>query len=194
MSDEPMNDTQNLDDLIDRALASYAPGEPLPGLERRVLAAVAEEARLEERSGGRAGRMGWPEFAGVWMRLQESRFARLAVAAALLLVAAAVPVRLMTHHPGVTMARLPAAPGAEHGLRLIQAISPPPVSTPVAAKMPQLVVVAGPQQPRPTHQARQDRAQDNEESMAFAPIELSPITIAPIRIPTLNRALNRTPN
>lgn len=192
MSDEAMNDGQDLDldeldNLIDRALASYAPGEARPGLEGRVLAAVAAEGRSRVRAGIGAGRTGWTGFAGVGMSLLAGRPARLAIAAALLLVVAGGTVRLtMMRHPGVTMARLPAAAGVGHGLRLIQAISPPPVSTPVAAKMPQRVAVAGPQVLRPTRRARQDREPGAQESMAFAPIEFRPITIAPISIRALN--------
>jgi hypothetical protein len=171
-----------LDWLIDRALTSYGHGEARPGLEQRILAAVAAESRSPKRAQGPA-----------WKELLEGRFARLAIAAALLLAVAAVPARLMMRHRDATVARLPAAGGMEHGLLLKQAISPPPARE-VAATRLHSGGVPGLQQLRPIPRARQDRLQAADESMAFAPIEFQPITIAPIRIRALNQARSRDLN
>jgi len=129
--------------------------------------------------------MVWPEFDGGWMSILERRPVRLAIAAALLLAVVAVPVRLLTHHRDATVVRLAAGTGVGHGLRLKQAISPPPVGE-VAATRLHAGGVERPQEPRSTHKLRQDREPGGQESMAFAPIEFKPITIAPISIRALN--------
>jgi len=184
MREERMIDKQDrLDRLIDRALASYGTGEARPGLEQRILAAVAAEGRSAERATGRA-----------WRALLEGRFARLAIAAALLLAVAAVPVRLMMHHRDATVARLPSGAEADRSLRTGPVVSAAAAGTALAARSRRAAAVVGPQQLTATRKARLDRRQPADESMAFAPIEFQPITIAPIRIRALNQALSRDLN
>jgi hypothetical protein len=189
-----------LDDLIDRALTSYGQREAqaecaaLPGLEQRILAAVAEEGRSAAQAGRWPERAGRPEFVARWMRLLEGRFARLAIAAMLLLAVAAVPVRLLMHHREAMVARLAAGAGARPALSAVPMRLAPANGEDATAHLRTVsgqpvrnkLAVAGPEELRPTHKARQDHEPGSEASIAFAPIEWKPITIAPIRIGELN--------
>jgi hypothetical protein len=85
-----MND--KFDSLIDRALASYTPAEPRPGLEQRILASVAAA--------------GHPR-TGVW------RPAWALAAAAVIVAVVAIPLAFKSMHPTVAVVHPATAAPAE---------------------------------------------------------------------------------
>ena len=102
-----MNDENvQLDTLIDRALASYTPAEPRPGLEQRILASVAAASRPRT--------WGWRP---AW-----------ALAAAVALVAvAAIPLAFKSMHPTIAVVHLAvvAPPAVAEARQSSQAASAP---------------------------------------------------------------------
>jgi hypothetical protein len=172
------DDFEVLDDplgrLIDRALQSYTPRNPLPGLEQRILAGVATANRRRAPWGWR----GWNSIAAV-------------AAAALLLVLVAIPLRHRLSPPHITVASRSAqpaeqlSPGAltpqdagQHDsnsrAKQVRAIKLRPAGSDSGAVV------------TPRSSVRRASTAVHDESMAFAPIALKPIAVAPIEIPALN--------
>jgi len=163
-----MND--EYDSLIDRALASYTPAEPRPGLEQRILASVS--------SANRPRTWGWRP---AW-----------ALAAAVALVAiVAIPFVYKSMHPTIAVIHTAAvAPPAVAEAR----------QSPQAASEPANPARHALAHPAATEPAMPDAAANSSPtliaSLAIAPIRnqtltdeaimLKPITIAPIRIAALN--------
>jgi len=94
------NRPDELDSLMERALASYTPQEARPGLEPRILASVAAASRVRRR--------GWN-----WKPLWA-----LATAAALVAVIA-IPVVFRLPRPEIAVVQHPAA-GSNRLLRLLR--------------------------------------------------------------------------
>jgi hypothetical protein len=164
-----MKDEDNpLDRLIDRAVASYTPRESRPGLEYRILASVTAE------------RLPW--FSG-W------RLAGALASAALLLALAAVPAWFRFMQPGAGEARRaavaaavavmqhPAQPASES-----QAVAAP------AQKIGNPAALRAGREAEGLATARIERRARpaTEGPLAADPIELKPITIAPIHLRVLN--------
>ena len=192
-----MTDEQdNLDNRIDRALASYTPRVARPGLEQRILAAVAAGSRQQKWS--------WKP---IWA------FA----AALLLLVAVAIPLWIMPGRPQTTIARRAPAGQVEYSPQTKPALATYPQSAPHLVSRRASVTVNLPLptqfgQPRPTQEellmarfaAREPDLLDAlakskpdldapvtitalpDNPVATEPVEMKPITIAPIQITSLN--------
>jgi hypothetical protein len=149
-----------LESLIDRALESYTPREQRPGLEYRILAtATVERAPWFFR---------WKP---VWT---------LALAALLLL--AAVPAWLRFMQPGSRAAERPAIVAAGH---LPEPASGSQANSGSARKSRNFVSRHASGELKAEVHAR-PAGGAAEESLAAEPIELKPITIAPIQIRALN--------
>ena len=192
-----MTDEQdNLDNRIDRALASYTPREARPSLEQRILAVVAAEGILQTRS--------WKP---VWA------FA----AALLLLVAVAIPLWIMPGRPQTTIARRSPAGQVEYSPQTKPALATYPQSAPHLVSRRASATINLPLQtlfvqPRPTQEellmarfaarepellealakSKPDLDAPNtinpipDNPVATEPVEMKPITIAPIQITSLN--------
>ncbi|MGA3370896.1 MAG: hypothetical protein ABSC48_03955 [Terracidiphilus sp.] len=163
-----MNDEFDpLESLIDRALDSYTPRRERPGLEYLILAsATAERAPW------------WREWKPAW-----------ALAAALLLVAAVVPAWFRLAQPGGGAAQPPAIASLKHPPR--PAIGPLAAAGPVRKIRGFTAPNAGEElaalaKPNSELHARPASVAGGSESVAAGPIELKPITIAPIQIRALN--------
>lgn len=157
-----------LDGLIDRALASYTPRETRPGLEYRILASVTAE------------RLPW--FSG-W------RLAGAVAAAALLLALAAVPAWLRFMQPGAGEARHPAVAVMEHPAQPLSesvAVAGPAQRTGTPAVASVAIETGGGVTQKFERRAQPASRAATEETLAAEPIELKPITIAPIYIRVLN--------
>ena len=186
----------NLDNLIDRSLASYTPREARHGLEQRILAAVA--------AGSSPRKLSWKP---VW-----------AFAAALLLLAAvAIPLWIMPGRPQTTIAHRAPAGQVEYspqarpalasstqntlnsGLRRASATVNLPLQTQFgqprptqeellmarfAAREPDLLDALAKSKPDLDAPVTITAIPDNP--VATEPVEMKPITIAPIQITSLN--------
>jgi len=167
------SENDRLDNLMDRALASYTPAQARPGLEQRILASVA--------AANRPRTWGWRT---VWA---------LAAAATLLAVivipirsrfphtenavvhpATAAPPATVEHHPS----SLAASVRAHQALRSLAA-----QRTPAAAES---VVPETTTKSSPGFIATLTIAPIRNQPLTDGAIELKPITIAPIRIAALN--------
>ena len=190
------NRQNNLESLIDRALASYTPRAARPGLEQRILAAVAADSSQRVRS--------WKP---VW-----------AFAAVLLLLAAvAIPLWIRPDRPPITIARRAPVGQVENSPQ-----TRPPISSSMqntlhsglrrASATVNLPLPTQFGQPRPTQEellmarfaAREPELLDAlakskpdldapipinpipDNPVTTEPVEMKPITIVPIQITSLN--------
>jgi len=188
-----LDGVDNLESLIDRALESYTPCAPRPGLEQRVLASLDTENHPRPRFW--SWKLTWAFSAGV-----------------LLLAAVAIPVWIASRRPPITALRRAPASQVEH--------SPHPTPA-VASSTKKMRRAPAAAQPAPQPQFGQPRATReelllarfavrypemlsalNEEKpatdapisipaisynpIAAKPVEIPPISVAPIQISSLN--------
>jgi len=172
MNDEAVmnSKTDRLDTLIDRALASYTPAEPRPGLEQRILASVAAASRPRS--------WGWKP-AWAW------------VAAATLIAIVAIPLAFKSMHPTVAVIHIAAVapPAVTEARRSPQAASAPAILAQHTRAHPSTTEPAVPEaaaKSSPTLIASLAIAPIRNQPLTGEAIELKPITIAPICIASLN--------
>ena len=170
MKNEAEQRDDRIDNLIDRALKSYTPQEPEPGLEQRILSGVVTVNRPCPHRDGRTWRFSWALAAAalVVLALLTIPFGR-----RLLSPASAVDHRTIRPTEQLSarvLAPQTVATGAQHDSRIAVWRSESESRIGSVAKS----------------RLRAAKATASGESMAFAPIELKPIVIAPIKIPTLN--------
>jgi hypothetical protein len=151
-----LNNLDNLDKLIDRALDSYTPREPRPGLTERVLSSQASVEAMN--------RIGLRTDKPIWA---------LAVAVALLAVAL-IPLWVKSPRPTVAIVHPPTVT-LQDSLRTATTLTalPHPARN-ARASIAQHVVSET--------QARARLTSDSNEFAVFAPIVMKPIAMAPIRI------------
>lgn len=166
MNGEDERFDNDLDGLLDDALASYTPYEPQPGLEKRILLSLPAARFHPARVIG-----------GQW-----------AVAAVLLALIVTVSFWFKSARVEITIVRPPAAPVVDGFARSPEAllestVSARRVSHPVTGR-PVLKAPAG-REPAPV--ATRDASSYANETMAFAPfapIVIKPIVMAPMRMGT----------
>lgn len=173
-----MNDDNNrlrsldrLDSLIDRALDSYTPREPRPGLTERVLSSQASVAAANH----------------LWSRTYKPIWA-LAAAAALLAVAV-IPLWFKSPPPAIVVAPRPGQASVEPSLRAsspVRSANPAPrartVSTrDVTGRSAAREFAARPGSD-PETEGQQRRMPEMDESLNFAPIVIKPIAMPRIGI------------
>jgi len=157
----------NLDNLIDRALDSYTPRGPRPGLSERVLSSRSSVAAVNR----------------LWMRTDRPIWA-LAASVALLAVAV-IPLWFKSQQPALVFVQRPGLAAAEPSLRA-EAASVTPANSAPNARAAVVRHVAGKSAIKAASdsepEAQLARMPDTDEPLAFAPIVIKPITMAPIRI------------
>jgi hypothetical protein len=172
-----MNDDNNrlrsldhLDTLIDRALASYTPREPRPGLTERVLRSQATEAAVNR----------------LWSRTYKPIWA-LAAAAALLAVAV-IPLWFKSAPPAIVVAQRP-RPATEPAQLATAFLEPENPARSAGAVFARDVTSksaahksAARSEPDSEPEARLARMPETDESLNVAPIVIRPIAMTPIRI------------
>jgi hypothetical protein len=165
----------NLDILIDRALDSYTPREPRPGLTERVLASQASVAAVNH----------------LWSRTSKPIWA-LAAAAALLAVAA-IPLWFKSPPPAIVVVQRPGQVGAEPSLGVAASVAPDnparrvrAVSAGDVAGKSAVRQIAARSESNLEPGSQLAKVANTNESLGFAPIVIKPIAMAPIQIAAAN--------
>jgi hypothetical protein len=165
----------NLDIIIDRALDSYTPREPRPGLTERVLSSQASVAAVDH----------------LWSRTSKPIWA-LAAAAALLAVAV-IPLWFKSPPPTNVVTRQPMQVGAASSLGAGAAVAPdhPARRRPAAfagevAGKSSVRRSAARSESNLEPESQLARMPNTDESAGFAPIVIKPIVMAPIQIAAAN--------
>ena len=146
----------NLDNLIDRALDSYTPREPRPGLTERVLSSQTSMTAVNR------------------LRLRIDKPIWALTAAIALLTMAVIPLWFKSPRPSVAIVHPP--PVTVHdSLRAATTFTahPHPARNARASVVRHVVRES---------KARARLASDSDESAVFAPIVIKPIRMTPIRI------------
>jgi len=167
------SETDRLDTLMDRALASYTPAEPRPGLEQRILASVAAASQPRTAS---------------WRPLWA-----LAAAASLVAVVA-IPVALKSIRPTIAVLNPPAvASPVANEARQSPLAAPAPASPArhihaahLRSASTELAVPEAAAQSSPGLIAALAITPIRSKPLTDKAIEFKPISIAPIRIAALN--------
>jgi hypothetical protein len=152
-----LHSLDNFDNLIDRALDSYTPREPRPGLSERVLSSRSSMAAVNR------------------LQLRTDRPIWALAASVALLAVAVIPLWFKSPRPALVVVQRPAPAAAEPYLRAEAASAVPANPAPDSRFA---VQAASDSEPK----AQPAGMPDTDESLAFAPIVIKPITLAPIGI------------
>jgi hypothetical protein len=162
----------NLDTLIDAALASYTSLEPRPGLEQRILASVA--------AAGRPRRWGWRP---LWALAAAA--ALIAVVAIPLVFRSARPTVAVLHPPAVAQHFPQSAPAPATPARYTLASHARPAATQSEVSHPLAQSSSG-RLASMASAAPVTIALIRNQPLTDEPIHVKPISIAPIQIAALN--------
>jgi len=163
----------SLDILIDRALDSYTPRGPRPGLTERVLSSQASVAAANH----------------LWLRTYKPIWAL--AAAATLLAVAVIPLWFKSPPPAIVIAPRPGQASVEPSLRAAASVGPDNPARRTRAVFARDVAGRSAVRKLAARSGSESEGQlgrmpNTDESLAFAPIVIKPITMAPIRIAAAN--------
>jgi hypothetical protein len=188
-----LDGVDNLESLIDRALESYTPCAPRPGLEQRVLASLDAENHPRPRFW--SWRLTWVFSAGVlllaavaipgWIASRQPRITALRRA----------PVSQVEHSPQPTPAVASSTKKMRRTLTATQPAPQPQFGQPRATKEELLLARSAAQYPELLSALNEEKsAIDTPISIpaifynpiAAKPVDIPPISVAPIQISSLN--------
>jgi hypothetical protein len=175
-----IDENDNLDNLIDRALASYTPRVARPGLEQRILASVTADGSTRPQM--RSWKLAWAASA--------------ALAAAAVLFVALILSRPPAPGPGLAMDQgHPPVSGLNTPVPSRSAVPSRPVhpvplqraATPLAARQPtqqELIAKLLANSPE-TIPSLARAAEEQDKPIDFQPIRVDPLVIEPIQITSM---------